>query len=97
MEEALKKSPVAIGPELTEKNVQVWLDGKKQKITQFNMIPESSSMDMWQVQYLIQIAPQKGLTRGSWHEIEVEVESEEILKGKKIIDFGQGSVGLYVR
>jgi hypothetical protein len=30
-----------------------------------------------------------------WHEIKLEVRSKETLRGKEIIDFGQGSVGFY--
>lgn len=92
---ALKDSPTTIGPELKADNVKVWLDGKPVRIAQFNQIPEALGDGGWQVLYLLQIVRAPGLQRGVWHEVKLEVESQEELRGKKITDFGQGSVGYY--
>lgn len=94
LEAAMKKSPTVIGPELTAKNVRVWLNGKEEKIVQFNQIPEYDG-GHWQVQYLLQIFPNNKPPRGIWHEIKVETVSKEYLYGEAVIDFGQGSVGFY--
>ena len=94
METAMKASPTVIGPELKAEEVRVWLDGKEQKIVQFNMIPEYCR-DFWQVQYLLQFYPDHYPICGVWHEIKLEVQSREKLHGEEILDFGQGSVGFY--
>jgi hypothetical protein len=90
----MKESPTVIGPELKAEDVRVWLDGKEERIVQFDMIPESCGK-FWQVQYLLQFLPDHYPKRSVWHEIKVEVQSKEKLLGKEIIDFGQGSVGFY--
>ena len=95
MEAAMKKSPTAIGPELRAKDVEVWLDGRQQKIVQFNKVPEYDGGNVWQVQYLLQFYPDRSPRPFVWHEIKLEVRSKETLHGKEIIDFGQGSVGFY--
>jgi hypothetical protein len=94
---AMKDSPTVIGPELKADNVKVWLDDKPVRIAQFNQIPESMGDGVWQVLYLLQlqIVEPSGLQRGVWHEIKLEVESQEELRGKKIMDFGQGSIGYF--
>lgn len=89
---AMKESPTVIGPDLEAKDVMVWLDGKQQTIKQFNKVPEYDG-DFWQVQYLLQFLPDQNLQFFVWHEIKLEVRSKETLRGKEIIDFGQGSVG----
>ena len=94
MGQALRRSPTAIGPELKASDVKVWVDGKAYSVIQLNQIPEWDGDGMWQVQYVVQIMPERKLTRFVWHEIKLEVESQEELQGKKIADFGQGSVGL---
>ena len=91
---AMRDSPTVIGPELQAEDVRVWLNGKEEKIVQFNKIPERGT-DLWQVQYLLQIFPDRKPARGVWHEIKVEVQSKEKLHSKEILDFGQGSVGFY--
>lgn len=95
MEEALKQSCTAIGPELTADNVKVWIDGKPHPIMHMTQIPECNGNDMWQVQYLLQLYPVEGRLCGASHEIKLEVESVEELNGRSIRDFGQSSVGYY--
>jgi hypothetical protein len=93
MQEALTHSPTAIGPELKAGDIRVWLDGKPYPVVQLNQIPEFDGQGAWQVQYLVQIMPEAKVSRFVWHEIKLEVESHEELRGKKITDFGEGSVG----
>ena len=93
MGEAMRRSPTAIGPELKASDMKVWLDGKPYRVIQLNQIPEWNGDGMWQVQYLLQIMPDQRARKFVWHEIKLEVESQEVLKGKKVTDFGQGSVG----
>ncbi len=93
MEEAMKHTPTAIGPELKAENVRVWLDGKPCPVVQMNQVPEFDGGGTWQVQYLLQVMPESRVTRFIRHEIKLEVESQEELRGKKITDFGQGSAG----
>lgn len=90
---AMKASPTAIGPELKADEVKVWLDGKPLPIVQFNQIPEASADGTWQVIYVLQVIPDRSLYKSLWHEIRLEVESPEKLRGKRIVDFGEGSVG----
>jgi len=94
MVEAMKQTPTAIGPELEATDVAVWMNGVPQKIAQFNQIPEYDG-EFWQVQYLLQFLPEQQLPYGVWQEIRIEVRSKEKLRGKEIVDFGQGSVGFY--
>ncbi|MHB9027408.1 MAG: hypothetical protein ACYC9O_01425 [Candidatus Latescibacterota bacterium] len=94
MGDALKKSCTAIGPELKAENIKVWINGKPQTVLNLTQIPEYNGDDMHQVQYIFQVYPAERLF-GVSHEIKVEVESEEELNGKKIRDWGQGSVGYY--
>ena len=94
MQAAMRESSTVIGPELEANDVSVWFDGREQKIVQFNMIPEYCG-DFWQVQYLLQFYPDRYPARGVWHEVKVEVRSQEELHGREIVDFGQGSVGFY--
>ena len=91
---AMKASPTAIGPELKPDQVKVWLDGKSLPIVQFNQIPEASSDGSWQVLYMLQVIPDSPFNNILRHEIRLEVESQEELRGKRIVDFGEGSVGL---
>ncbi|MCE5249385.1 hypothetical protein LLG96_04110 [bacterium] len=95
MGEALKHSCTAIGPELTAENVKIWIDGKPHPVLSLTQIPEYDGYDLYQVMYIAQVYPADGRLYGASHEIKVEVESEEELNGKKIRDFGQGSVGFY--
>jgi len=90
---AMKASPTAIGPELKPDQVKVWLDGKPLPIVQFNQIPEASSDGCWQVLYMLQVIPDSSFHKIFRHEIRLEVESQEELRGKRIVDFGEGSVG----
>jgi hypothetical protein len=83
-----------IGPELQASDVTVWLNGVQQKIAQFDQIREYDG-DHWQVQYLLQFLPEPRPAFGVWHEIKLEVRSKESLRGSEIVDFGQGSVGLW--
>ncbi len=92
--EALKQNPTAIGPELEAADVAVWMNGVPRKIAQFNRIPEWDG-GYWQVQYLLQFYPDEQVPFGVWHEIKIEVRSKEKLRGKEILDFGQGSVGFW--
>jgi len=93
MEAALMQSPTAIGPELRPENVTVWMNGVPQKIAQFNQIPEYDG-EFWQVQYILQFLPEpRPVVPGVWHEIKLEVRSKESLRGREMVDFGQGSVG----
>jgi len=94
MEEAMKLSPTVIGPVLQASDVRVWLNGKEQKIEQFNLIPEYNGT-IWQVIYLLQFYPEPRPAFRVWHEIKLEVRSKETLRGKEIEDYGQGSVGFY--
>ena len=94
LDQDMKTSPTVIGPELTADDVKVWLNGRPEKIVQFDRIPEYGG-GSWQVQYLLQIYPEKKPARGVWHEIKVEVESTENPYGEEVVDFGQGSVGFY--
>ena len=91
---AMKQSPTAIGPELEAKDIEVWLDGQRQTIVQFNKVPEYDG-DVWQVQYLLQFDPGERPQPFVWHEIKLQVRSKETLRGNEIVDFGQGSVGFY--
>ena len=93
--EALKHSFTAIGPELTAENIKVWIDGKLHPVIHLTQIPEYDGNGINQVQYLLQVDPMDGRLYGASHEIKIEVESEEELNGKKIRDWGQGSVGYY--
>jgi len=95
MVEALKHSFTAIGPELTAENIKVWIDGKLHPVIHLTQIPEYDGNEINQVQYLFQVYPMDGRLYGASHEIKVEVESEEELNGRKIRDWGQGSVGYY--
>jgi len=90
----MKDSPTVIGPELKAGDVKVWLNGKEEKIFRFDRIPEYDE-GLWQVQYVLQIYPETRPPRGIWHELKVEVRSREMLRGREIIDFGQGSVGFH--
>lgn len=92
LEAALARSPTAIGPELRSEDVTVWMNGVPQKIEQFNQIPEYDGK-LWQVQYLVQFMPEPRPVPGVWQEIKLEVRSNETLRGRPIVDFGQGSVG----
>jgi hypothetical protein len=93
---ALEQSPTAIGPELRSEDVSVWVNGNLQKIAQFNQIPEYDG-GYWQVQYLIQFMAEPRLVPGVWQELKLEVRSKENLRGRDIVDFGQGSVGFCVK
>jgi hypothetical protein len=33
------------------------------------------------------------LKHGLWHEVRLEVDSQEVIRVRKIVDFGEGSVG----
>lgn len=88
----MKDSPTVIGPELKAGDVKVWLNGKEEKIVRFDRIPEYDG-GFWQVQYVMQIYPDTRPPRGVWHEVRVEVRSRERLRGRDIVDFGQGSAG----
>jgi len=90
---AMKLSPTAIGPELKAEQVKVWVDGKPLPVLQFNQIPEVSSDGAWQVLYLLQVIPESSVYTSIRHEVRLEVESQEELRGKRIVDFGEGSVG----
>jgi hypothetical protein len=97
MLEASKNSPTVLGPELHAENVKVWFDGQPLPILRFDMIPEAQGEGMWQVNYILQIAPQDWRhLRAGWHEIKLEVSSQEELRGNKITDCGQGSVGFFM-
>jgi hypothetical protein len=93
---AMKLSPTVIGPELQAADVTVWLNGIQQTIAHLDRIPEYDG-DYWQVQYLLQFLPQPRVPFGVWHEIKLEVRSKESLRGSEIVDFGQGSVGLWLK
>lgn len=93
---AMKQSPTVIGPELQAADVTVWLNGVRQTIAQLDRIPEYDG-DYWQVQYLLQFMPEPRPAFGAWHEIKLEVRSKESLRGSEIVDFGQGSVGLWLK
>ncbi|MCX6561285.1 MAG: hypothetical protein NTZ26_12325 [Candidatus Aminicenantes bacterium] len=92
--EAMKNSPTVIAPELKAEDIEVRLDGRPEKIVRFDMIPEYDG-GLWQAQYILQIFPEPRPERGVWHEIKLEVRSKETLRGREIVDFGQGSVGFY--
>lgn len=92
MTAAMKDSPTVIAPELEADEVTVWLDGREEKIVRFDRVPEYDG-GFWQVQYVLQIFPAARPPRGVWHELKVEVRSREKLRGRDIVDFGQGSVG----
>lgn len=94
---AMKDSPTVLGPELRSENVKVWFDGQPLPILRFDMIPEAEGDGTWQVDYVLQIAPHdwKHL-QGTRHEIKLEVSSPEELRGTKMTDWGQGSVGFVV-
>ncbi|MEW6754207.1 MAG: hypothetical protein AB1505_24980 [Candidatus Latescibacterota bacterium] len=90
--EAMAASPTAIGPELRPEDVKVWLDGEEQRVVRLDQIPECDG-DIWQVQYLVQIYPSPRPVRNRWYEVRVQVESTEVLHGRSVQDFGEGSVG----
>jgi len=95
MVEALKSSPMAIAPELTARNVRVWFDDQPLTVAQLNQIPEFDS-GTWQANYIVQCPlPSVQISKNVWHHIRVEVESQELLRGKKITDFGQSSVDVF--
>ena len=91
MVEAMTKTPTSIGPELKAENVKVWIDGVPQRPARIDLIPEASADGHWQVEYLVQITPQEKPERGVRHEVRVEVESSETLRGAAFVDYGQGS------
>jgi hypothetical protein len=94
LQAASKDSPTVLGPELRPENVKVWFDNQTLPILQFNMIPEAEGDGTWQVDYILQVAPHDwGHISGVWHEIKMEVSSQEQLRGTKYTDWGQGSVG----
>lgn len=93
--EALVKSCTAIGPELTKDNVKIWIDGTPQTVEQLTLVPEFNGNGRYQVQYIAQVYPTGGRLFGKAFEIKIEVESDEVLNGVKIRDFGQGSTGFY--
>ncbi|MGD0322876.1 MAG: hypothetical protein ABSD45_03970 [Terriglobia bacterium] len=97
LQAALKDSPTVIGPELRAENVKVWFDGQPLPILRFDMIPEAQGDGTWQVDYILQVAPHvdREHSRGVWHEIKLEVSSQEELRGTKITDWGEGSVGFF--
>ena len=82
-------------PELKADQVKVRLDGKPLPILQFNQIPEAVSKDGRLALYLLQVSPDSPIARGVWHEVKLEVESQEELRGKRFVDFGEGSVGFF--
>ena len=94
MGDALKRSFLAIGPELKPEGIKVWINGEPQTVLNLTRMPEYNGDDMYQVQYVFQVYPSEKLF-GTSHEIKVEVESEEELNGQKVRDWGQGSVGYY--
>ena len=89
MEFEMRDSPTVIGPELKAENVKVWLNDSEQEVVQFDKIPEYNG-SIWQVQYLLQIYPNPRPKRGVWHEIKVEVESKESLRGDIEVDLVKG-------
>ncbi len=94
LQAASKDSSTVLGPELRAENVKVWFDGQELPILRFDKVPEAQGGGMWQVNYILQIAPPDWkLLSGAWHEIKLEVSSQEELRGTKITDWGQGSVG----
>jgi hypothetical protein len=88
---ALKESCTAIGPELTAEDVTVLIDGKPYPVVQLTRVPEYGGDGSYQVQYLLQVYPEHRLG-GLSHEITVRVEE---LDGRKILDWGEGTVGYY--
>ncbi len=94
--EHLKRDPMAIAPDLRKKDVKVWLDGEPQTVSDLNRLVETQFQGYNQTQYILQITSGKPLKRGFHHEVKVEVESSDVLNGKLITDFGQGSVGLFI-
>lgn len=95
MSAAMKKTPTAIGPELKAENVKVWLDGVPQPVARVDLIPEANADGFWQVEYLVQITPKTKPERGVRHEVRVEVESNETLRGAQFVDYGQGSTTFF--
>jgi hypothetical protein len=95
MTEAMRKSPTVIGPELVAGDIRAWIDGVPQPIARVDRIPEASASGIWQVEYLVQITPAGKPARGQRHEVRLEVESKETMRGQPVVDFGQGSVGFW--
>jgi hypothetical protein len=95
---AMKDSPTAIGPELTADDVKVLLDGKPVKILRLDRIPEANGDGHWQVDYLLQCfipTEAEAAKPGVWsREVKIQVESHEVLRGKEVTDFGEGSVDI---
>lgn len=92
LEQALRHSYTAIGPELKAENVKAWIDGKPYPVAQLTQMPEFDGNGIYQVLYVAQLYLEQRL-RGMCHEVKIEVESEEDLDGRKMRDWGQGSVG----
>lgn len=91
--EHLKIDAMAIAPGLTKADVKVWLDGEPQVVTDLARTVETAPGGFNQTLYLVQFLPSRRVTRGVPHEVKVEVESRDVLGGRLITDFGQGSVG----
>ncbi len=92
LQEATKRSPTAIGPELKPEDVVVWLDGTPLKVARLDQLTEASEGGGSQVDYLVQCFLPERIRRGVWHRLKFEVTSRNELRGQMVTDFGQSSV-----
>jgi hypothetical protein len=90
----MKIDPMSLAPNLALAGVKVWLDGQAQTPADLARIRECGPGGADQSLYILQFRPSFPLTRGTRHEVKVEVESQDVLNGKLITDSGQGSAGL---
>jgi hypothetical protein len=91
--EAMKQSSTAIAPVLAAGDIKAWFNGESVPVVQVTHVPEYDGGGVWQSQYVVQLSLPAGVAVHPWNEVRIEVESTEELNGKKIVDWGQGSVG----
>ena len=94
--EHLRLDPMAIAPDLKREAVKVWLDGAPQAVSDLSRVVETNCQGINQTLYILQFTPKTRPARGVRHEVKLEVQSRDVLQGKLVEDFGQGSVGLYL-
>lgn len=90
----MKLDPMSLAPNLSMAGVKIWLDGQPQTPADLARIRECGPDGGDQSLYVLQFRPRTPVTRGVHHEVKVEVESQDVLNGSLVTDFGQGSAGL---
>ena len=94
LKEHLKIDPMAIAPDIPKAKAHVWLDGVAYPVSDLSRVVETDQGGVNQTLYILQFLPDQRPSRGVRHEVKVEVESQDVLDGRLISDFGQGSAGL---